>query len=208
MIAAAGLAVATSPDYAHYLPLFQSTANHNNFVTGLTTVLAPAVGASIFIMLAILALHRKRVNFDIWKNGLRCFSVSARLVGTISISAGQLVVIKAMFYLIVCVAVLGLIVAGALLFAFGALSDGTRVSKTVADGSIYIAILVLAILINIAITSPALLMLQPLHLRHVLRAERTARTPRQRFRGMSMALSFYSSSRSLTPIFSHIPQDI
>ena len=185
MIAAAGLAVATSPDYAHYLTLFQSTANHNNFLTGLTTVLAPAVGASIFIMLAILALHCKRVNFDKWKKVLRCFfTVSARLVGTISISAGQLVVIKAMFYLIVCVAVVGLIVAGALLFAFGALSSGTRVSKTVADGSIYIAILVLAILINIAITSPALLLLQPLHLRHVLRSERTARTPRQRFRGM------------------------
>ena len=74
MIAAAGLAVATSPDYAHYLTLFQSTANHNNFLTGLTTVLAPAVGASIFIMLAILALHRKRVNLDDWKKGLRFFS--------------------------------------------------------------------------------------------------------------------------------------
>jgi hypothetical protein len=165
LIAAAGLAVATSPDYAHYLPLFQSTANHNGFLTGLTTVLAPAFGASIFIMLAILALH-----------------LSARLVGSISISAGQLIVIKAMFYLIVGVAVIGLIVAGALLYAFSALSNGTRVSKTVADGSIYIAILVLAILINIAIVSPALLMLQPLHLRQVLRAEKTARTPRQRFR--------------------------
>jgi hypothetical protein len=51
-------AVATSPDYMHYLLLFQSTANHNGFLTGLTMVLAPAVGASIFIMLAILVLHR------------------------------------------------------------------------------------------------------------------------------------------------------
>ena len=101
---------------------------------------------------------------------------------------------KAMFYLVVGVAVVGLVVAGALLYAFGALSRGTRVSKTVADGSIYIAILVIAILINIAIASPALLMLQPLHLRQVLRAERTARTPRQRFRGMSMALSFTANS--------------
>ena len=117
-------------------------------------------------------------------------TVSARLVGTISISAGQRIIIKAMFYLVVGVAVIGLVVAGALLYAFGALSFGTRVSKTVADGSIYIAILVLAILINIAIASPALLLLQPLHLRHVLRAEKTARTPRQRFRGMSMAPSF------------------
>ena len=121
-------------------------------------------------------------------------TVSARLVGTISISAGQRVVIKAMFYLIVGVAVIGLVVAGALLYAFGALSIGTRVSKTVADGSIYITILVLAIIINIAIASPALLLLQPLHLRHVLRAERTARTPRQRFRGRSIALSSISDS--------------
>ena len=118
-------------------------------------------------------------------------TVSARLVGTISISAGQRLIIKAMFYVIVCVAVIGLVAAGALLFAFGALSRGTRASKTVADGSIYIAILALAIIINVAIASPALLMLQPLHLRHVLRAQRTARTPRQRFRGMSMALSVH-----------------
>jgi hypothetical protein len=73
VIAAAGLAVATSPDYAHYLPLFQSTANHNGFLTGLTTVLAPSVGATIFIMLAILALHRKCVNVDIWKRDSHCF---------------------------------------------------------------------------------------------------------------------------------------
>ena len=61
------MAVASSPDYAHYLTLFQSSAKHNDFVTGLTTVLAPSVAATFFIMLAILALHRKRVNFDGWK---------------------------------------------------------------------------------------------------------------------------------------------
>jgi hypothetical protein len=110
--------------------------------------------------------------------------VSARLVGTISVSAGQRIVIKAMFYIIVCVAVIGLITAGAILYAFGALSEGTRRSKTVADGSIYIAILLLAIVINVALTSPALLMLQPMRLRRVLSAEKAAKTPRQRFRGM------------------------
>jgi len=63
VIAAAGLAVATAPDYAHYLPLFRSTANRNDFLTGLITVLAPSVGATLFIFLAILALHRKRFRF-------------------------------------------------------------------------------------------------------------------------------------------------
>ncbi|KAI0003860.1 hypothetical protein BJV74DRAFT_812109 [Russula compacta] len=165
LIAAAGLAVATSPDFAHYLPFFSSLANHNNFPTGLATVLAPATAASLFILLAVLALH-----------------LSARLLGTISISAGQRIVIKAMFYMIVAVAVIGLVTAGALLFAFDALSRGQRISETVADGSTYIAILLLAIVIIIAITSPALLILQPLRLRWVLRAEMAAKTPRQRFR--------------------------
>ncbi|KAN0102356.1 hypothetical protein V8E52_012028 [Russula decolorans] len=165
LIATAGLAVAASPDFAHYLPFFRSLANHNNLPTGLATVLAPSVAATLFMVLAILALH-----------------LSARLVATISVSAGQRIVIKTMFYMIVCVAVIGLVTAGAILYAFGALSEGTRRSKTVADGSIYIAILLLAIVINVAITSPALLMLQPLRLRRVLRAEKAAKTPRQRFR--------------------------
>ena len=89
-----------------------------------------------------------------------------------------------MFYMIVAISVIGLVVAGALLYAFGALSQGTRRSETVADGAIYIAILLLAIIINVAITSPALLILQPLRLRHVLSAEKAAKTPRQRFRGI------------------------
>lgn len=91
---------------------------------------------------------------------------------------------KAMFYIIVFVAVIGLVTAGAILYAFGALSEGIRRSKTVADGSVYIGILAVAIVINVAITSPALLMLQPLQLRQVLSAEKAAKTPRQRFRGM------------------------
>ena len=59
MIATAGLAVATAPDFAHYLPLFQSLANKRDLPTGLATVLAPSVAATLFILLAILALHRK-----------------------------------------------------------------------------------------------------------------------------------------------------
>jgi calcium permeable stress-gated cation channel len=105
-------------------------------------------------------------------------------VGTISISAGQRIVMKAMFYMVVSVSVIGLVVAGALLYAFGALSQGVRRSETIADGSIYIAILLLAIVVNLAITSPALLVLQPLQLRRVLNAEKAAKTPRQRFRGI------------------------
>jgi hypothetical protein len=59
VIATAGLAVATSPDFAHYLPFFRSLANHNNLPTGLATVLAPSVAATLFMLLATLAIHRK-----------------------------------------------------------------------------------------------------------------------------------------------------
>jgi hypothetical protein len=188
VIAAAGLAVATSPDFAHYLPFFQSMANDSDFSTGLATVLAPSVAATLFILIAILALHGEHEQSLGAGNGLRYIflTVSARLVGTISISAGQRIVIKAMFYMVVSIAVIGLVTAGALLYAFGALSQGVRRSETVADGSIYIGILLLAIVINIAMTSPALLMLQPLRLRRVLSAEKAAKTPRQRFRGMTV----------------------
>lgn len=94
-----------------------------------------------------------------------------------------------MFYMIVAVPVIGLVSAGALLFAFDAMSRGQRSSETIADGSTYIAILLLAIVIIIAITSPALLILQPLRLRSVLRAEIAAKTPRQRFRGVLVCFS-------------------
>jgi len=119
------------------------------------------------------------------RNSLRyMLTVSANLVGTISVSAGQRIVMRAMFYMVVFVAGIGLVAAGAFLYAFGAFSQGTRRGESVADGSIYIAILLLAIVINVAITSPALLLLQPSRLRRVLRAERAAKSPRQRFRGM------------------------
>ncbi|KAI0275250.1 hypothetical protein BC834DRAFT_815275 [Gloeopeniophorella convolvens] len=165
LVAVAGLAVATTPDYAHYLPFMQGLASHNNFTTGLATVLAPSVAATLFITLALGLLH-----------------LSARHVATVSISAGQLLVIKAMFYMLVAVAVIGLITAGAILYAFGALSQGVRRTKTIADGSVYISIVVLAIVVNMAVAAPALLMLQPLRLRRVLRALKAASTPRQRFR--------------------------
>ena len=111
-----------------------------------------------------------------------------------------------MFYMIVAIAVIGLVVAGALLYAFGALSEGTRRSETVADGSIYIAILLLAIVINVAITSPALIILQPLWLRQVLSAEKAAKTPRQRFRGMAVISHWQYAVPDLRR--SYVPQDV
>lgn len=76
-----------------------------------------------------------------------------------------------------------LIAVGALLFALQAFSSEQGETKTIATGAIYMSVLALAVILNVAIIFPALLMLQPFHLWHVLRAEKQAVTPRQRFRG-------------------------
>ncbi|THH13010.1 hypothetical protein EW146_g7167 [Bondarzewia mesenterica] len=167
LMAVAGLAVATSPDFAHYFPFFQSLANHNDFATGLATVFAPSMAAVLFIVIAVAIVQ-----------------FSSRLFRTVSVSANQLVIFKTVFYLFGAIASIWLIAAGAVLFAFDALSTSTRRTQTISDGAIYISVLLLAIVINVAIISPALLMLQPFRLHRALRMEKEAVTPRQRFRAV------------------------
>lgn len=71
---------------------------------------------------------------------------------------------------------------GAVLYAVNAFQSAGA-GKTVADGSILMTVLALALIINVAIMAPGLLMLQPIRLWRVVRNERRAITPRQRFRG-------------------------
>ena len=196
MTAAAGLAVATAPDYAHYLTFFQPLANHNSFTTGLSTVLAPAVGATLFIAIAIAGLYSTFDHMRLPPGSADTTAESSRLITTASVSANQLIIFKTAFYLLTFIAAIWLTAVGAILYAFGALSTNTSRAKTISDGAIYIPVLLLAIVINVAIISPALLMLQPLRLRRVLRNEKEAVTPRQRFRGESI-----DSARPLTLMF-------
>lgn len=72
---------------------------------------------------------------------------------------------------------------GAVLFAVEAIQSQTGAAKEVANGSIIMTALALTLIINVAIISPALAMLQPFRLLRVMRAEKMAITPRQRFRG-------------------------
>lgn len=90
---------------------------------------------------------------------------------------------KTTFYVLMAIATVWLIAIGGILYAFSALSLSTQRPQKVADGTIYVATLLLAIALTIAVIAPALLLLQPFHLVRVLRAEREAITPRQRFRG-------------------------
>lgn len=78
---------------------------------------------------------------------------------------------------------------GALVFAMDSFAVDTQRPTTVANGSIYMSAFFLALIINVAIIAPGLLLLQFSKLKRVVRNERSAVTPRQRFRGNT----FYSS---------------
>jgi calcium permeable stress-gated cation channel len=90
-----------------------------------------------------------------------------------------------MFFILAVIAATGLVVVGALIFAVPSFSANGQHPTEVANGAIYMTAFALSIIITAAIIFPALLMLQPLRLWRVLRAERHAVTPRQRFRGQS-----------------------
>lgn len=106
--------------------------------------------------------------------------------GASSISGTQLLAFKATFNILVLIASIFLIGVGAVLFALGAYSRKYGETATIADGAVYIAVLVLAMVLNVGVIVPGLLVLQPLRLLRLLREERRAVTPRQRFRGWSL----------------------
>lgn len=95
------------------------------------------------------------------------------------------------------VAVMWLIAIGALLFGAQSFSANTSTSQTVANGSIYVSAFAMVLVLNVAVIFPALLMLQPVRLWRLTRAEKEALTPRQGFRGES-AFVFLSSTPRLT----------
>ncbi|KII94048.1 hypothetical protein PLICRDRAFT_101453 [Plicaturopsis crispa FD-325 SS-3] len=167
LTAVAGLALGGAPDVAHFITFLQPLASHNTLVSGLATALAPAVATSLFVVGTLAVVD--------WAVNVR---------GSISISAGQLLVFKTTFFILTIIAAIWLITVGALIFSLQAFSSGSGETSTVANGSIYISALALVIVVNVAIIYPALLMLQPFRLRRVLKAEKNAVTPRQRFRAV------------------------
>ena len=90
---------------------------------------------------------------------------------------------KVIFYTLVIIGSVWLFTVGAILFAFEAFSTSTPESPVVADGAIYMSAFAMVLIVNLAIIFPALLMLQPVRLWRVLKDEKAAVTPRQRFRG-------------------------
>jgi len=108
----------------------------------------------------------------------------ASVHGSISVSGNQLLIFKITFFVLTAVGTLWLVAIGAILFSMQALSTNTHSTRSVATGAVYMSVLALALIINVAIIFPACLLLQPLRLWRIIRAEKAAVTPRQRFRGM------------------------
>jgi hypothetical protein len=80
-------------------------------------------------------------------------------------------------------AIICIVTAGALIFTLQAFDDGSDETKSAASGAVYMSVFAMAVVLNIAIIVPGLLLLQPLRLWRVMRSLRRAITPRQRFRG-------------------------
>ncbi|KAF9651959.1 hypothetical protein BDM02DRAFT_3090164 [Thelephora ganbajun] len=164
--AVAGLLLATSPDVAEFLPFFRNLRTWNKIPSGIVTVLIPTIAATSFIAAVVLVIRH-----------------IARFSGHISVSGSQMTAFRTTFIVLTVMAGAWLTAIGAVLYSVNAFQHGGA-SKTVADGSILMTVLALALIINVAIIVPGLLMLQPFRLWRVVRNERRAITPRQRFRAV------------------------
>jgi hypothetical protein len=99
------------------------------------------------------------------------------------VSVGQLKVFKLIFFVLTGAAIICIVTAGALIFTLQAFHDRGDETKAVASGAVYMGAFAMAIVLNVAIIVPGLLLLQPLRLWRVMWSLRRAITPRQRFRG-------------------------
>ncbi|KAG7099739.1 hypothetical protein E1B28_001554 [Marasmius oreades] len=167
LTAASGLALATAPDFSHYLPFLQTLWSENRLAAGIVTVFVPAFAISLFVYI-----------------GLRVVLWASEIRATISVSAGQLQKFKATFYFLAIVSALWLVTVGALLFGIQAFSNNNDPARAVANGSIYMSAVVMAVVVQVAIILPGILILQPVTLWRVTRLEKYVITPRQRFRAV------------------------
>lgn len=137
-----------------------------------------------------------------------CLMVDAsRRSGAISVTSARIMAYKATFLILCIISVLWFTAVGAVIFSLEAFDSGNGRTISAADGSIYMSAFFLALVFNVAIIAPGLLLLQPTRLRHVLWHERRAITPRQRFRGESF-LTCVEHRETHECLCSRIPQNV
>ncbi|KAI1788782.1 hypothetical protein LXA43DRAFT_1023967 [Ganoderma leucocontextum] len=167
LLAASGLSVALAPDVAHYLRFFLPLTETSELAAGIATCLAPALAATLFIVLAYFLLHHAN-----------------RTNNSVSLSGSQLLMFKTIFWVFTLVAGVWLFGTGAVVFSMQALSADSGITTSFANGAIYVSVFALVLVLNVAIVFPGLLLLQPIRLWKIVRAEKAAVTPRQRFRAV------------------------
>ncbi|KAI0073700.1 hypothetical protein K474DRAFT_1666269 [Panus rudis PR-1116 ss-1] len=167
LTAVAGLCIAAAPDVAHYLPFFEGLITGNTIASGVASGLAAAVAATLFISIAIYVIH--------W---------SGHLDSSPSISGSQLSTFKRTFYVLTIIALVWLFGIGAVLISMDAFNSSSHEAASIANGTVYMSAFAMMLVMNVAVIFPGLLLLQPVRLWRVVRAEREAVTPRQRFRAV------------------------
>jgi hypothetical protein len=60
--AVVGLALGAASSVEQYLPFFRPLSDHGNLVSGLATSLAPAIGATLFTLIALTIVKRKHIH--------------------------------------------------------------------------------------------------------------------------------------------------
>ncbi|KIJ21976.1 hypothetical protein PAXINDRAFT_63506 [Paxillus involutus ATCC 200175] len=165
--AASSLALGITPGISHYLPFFQSLSLHDGLGSGIATTLAPAVAVAVFVTIAVSIIT--------W---------TTRWTRSVSVSAVQFLTLKIIYTLLTFAVAIWIVVVGGLLFALEAFGDGVGLMKTIATGSVYMGTFAFFIVVSAAVIVPGLLLLQPLRLWSVLRSEKDALTPRERFRAV------------------------
>lgn len=128
-----------------------------------------------------------------------CHLVVTNIHGSTSRSGNQVFAFRITFYILATLVTIWLTGIGGILFALQAFSAGSNETRSIANGAVYMTVLALTIVINLTIIVPGVLMLQPLRLWNILKAERQAVTPRQRFRGK--ILHFYHDKSSFETSF-------
>ncbi len=182
-MAASGLAVAIAPDVSQYIPFLRPLADNDTLASGLAMSIAPALGATVFIVIALAIIDCEWFFRWVLISTSKVLRGAVRVRGHVSVSVGQLQIYKLTFWILTIVSIVWIIAAGALIFTLQAFNAHQKESQTVAEGSIYMSAFALAIVLNIAIVFPALLLIQPIRLWYVTRSLRRCVTTRQRFRG-------------------------
>ncbi|KAF9011061.1 hypothetical protein BDQ17DRAFT_1345391 [Cyathus striatus] len=167
LTAASGLALSFAPDFSHYISFLNGLMNAHPLAAGIATVLAPAVAVTVFLFAALYIVN--------W---------AVNIYGSVSISGSQVLVFRIAFFILAAVGTIWLVAVGGLLFAMQAFNENSGVTRSITNGTIYMSMLLLAIIFNVAIIFPGILLLQPLQLWRVRKAEKAAVTPRQRFRAV------------------------